>query len=200
MRAGSQIVYNTTRFRFREWICREPKVSPNRHMLGIKTFLAIILVMGAHGVAAADEDTTSTTTTTTTPVVTATTTVGYIEQIRETEYIYTNSDGQLTTTTATGTSYVLAVVLGESTDTASVALPTNAQSTEEAASLGPSADPSSASATLAPSSSTSPNTSNNPFSAPPGSYSTGYSTTSTTIDGTSAVVEYVVLYTNTCAV
>ena len=44
----------------------------------------------------------STTTVTTTPYTTITTTVGLIEEIYETAYIYTNSDSKLTTDYVTG--------------------------------------------------------------------------------------------------
>ncbi|ODV66913.1 hypothetical protein HYPBUDRAFT_152919 [Hyphopichia burtonii NRRL Y-1933] len=70
-------------------------------MLNINFLLSILLALSLVQKAQAETD--STTTVTITPYVTATTYVGMIEQIWETDYIYTDGSGKLTTYTTFGT-------------------------------------------------------------------------------------------------
>ncbi|KAK7684823.1 hypothetical protein QCA50_012066 [Cerrena zonata] len=70
-------------------------------MFNINFLLSILLALSLVQKAQAETD--STTTVTITPYVTATTYVGMIEQIWETDYIYTDGSGKLTTYTTFGT-------------------------------------------------------------------------------------------------
>lgn len=147
-----------------------------------------------------------------------TTTYDVIARIPVTEYVWTNDAGSLTSTQITGTAtYVPADETESATITSSTQPPAILQtvldfssypsddysSIYESAVLDPSAvvaatsesEPllSAAAVTSAPSTSASP--------IPSGDYfSTGSSSTITTLeDGSSAVIEYVVLYTNVCS-
>lgn len=198
----------------------------------------------------------STTTVTVTPEVTYTTTVGYIEDIYETVYIYTNSQSHLTTTTVIGSSVYhlasgtptgkLAAVSSPATDNkkdilvsllsasgslqlsalvspspSAVLLSASLSSSESvnAVLLSASVLPSLSSSQLLMSASALPFSSSselllfpamssmaaiehavtqNHSSIPDGDYSTSTSTTTTLKDGTSAILEYVILYTLAC--
>ncbi|KAG2736423.1 hypothetical protein G9P44_000513 [Scheffersomyces stipitis] len=147
--------------------------------------LVLLSLLGLSAVNAAD----TTTTVEVTPTITATTTVSVVEQIYETEYIYTNGDGVLTTETIIGsTGYS---TLSGSTATASPAT---------GATVSGSPPATTDAATPTTTASTSP-TSNlfADYTAPPGDYSTATETKTTVLDsGVTAVYELVVLYTTVC--
>lgn len=151
----------------------------------------------------------------------STTTYDVIARIPVTEYIWTNDAGSLTTTQLTGTAtYVPATDADESATITSSAEPPQ-QSGSFVASVGvpttslvdalpsdffESSALSAAAVVAAPSeseflSSAPPAITDAPSAIPSGDYfSTGTSSTTTTLeDGSSAVIEYVVLYTNVCS-
>ncbi|ABN65082.1 predicted protein [Scheffersomyces stipitis CBS 6054] len=85
--------------------------------------LVLLSLLGLSAVNAAD----TTTTVEVTPTITATTTVSVVEQIYETEYIYTNGDGVLTTETI--------IVSGSPPATTDAATPTTTASTSPTSNL-----------------------------------------------------------------
>ncbi|KAF6069374.1 hypothetical protein FOB64_003027 [Candida albicans] len=160
-------------------------------MLSSKIYSLVLLSL--FGLARSADDVT--TTITTTPYVTATTTVGLQEDIYATEYIYTDDNGKLTTTTVLASTVTNPAVLQGTTPTTK-----------------PSADPSSSDDNSnKPSSSTtatSDNSESSPtgffteiFEVPEGVYSTSTKYTHTVLDdGQTAALELVVLYTAFCEV
>lgn len=122
----------------------------------------------------------STTTVTVTPTVTATVTVAYLEDIYETVYEYTNSLSKSTATTVTGSTHIgIFTPLSPVQDAVS---PTSTASIGNLSGASLSTQPLSV-----------------PTLIPLGEYSTSEYTKTTTIeDGSSAVIEYVVLYTSSC--
>lgn len=167
------------------------------------TFPALVAVATVLLSAVVSAEETSTTTVTTTPVVTLTTTVSMAEEIYETDYIYTNEAGVLTTYVTRVTSFK---PLGaDSTDstltTTKVVLSSPAVTFPT---LVPSQTDPSSSASVAPldttsSGSLSPTGAPLSFSVPPGHYSTSTLTTLTVeADGKTTVLELEVLYTTVC--
>lgn len=112
--------------------------------------------------------------------ITVFTTTDVVATVTVSEYIYTNCAGSLTTdfvtgaTTVPGTSYSTTTSSGSASSSASVA-------------ISPSA------VTPVPTSGFTLD-----ISVPAGVYSRSTSTTTTVVDGATAVVEFLVLYTNTC--
>ncbi|CAH6722679.1 hypothetical protein CLIB1444_10S03928 [[Candida] jaroonii] len=76
----------------------------------ISNYVSLLLLCG---LALGDYDTTTTTDTTITPTITVTTTVGYMEKIYETAYIYTDDTGHLTTTTEIGSTILTVEIPGQ---------------------------------------------------------------------------------------
>lgn len=145
----------------------------------LKYVTSIFLIFLAVLESTAAEET-STTTITVTPTVTSTVTVAYLEDLYETVYEYTNSLGKSTTTTVTGSTHIRLFTPLPPSQAAASATGTASIGNINGASL--STQPTSV-----------------PSSIPLGKYSTSEYTKTTTIeDGSSAVVEYVVLYTSTC--
>lgn len=77
----------------------------------ISNYVPLLLLCGL--ALADDYDTTTTTDTTTTPTITVTTTVGYMEKIFETAYIFTDDTGHLTTTTEVGSTVLTVEIPGQ---------------------------------------------------------------------------------------
>ncbi|KGQ90846.1 hypothetical protein MEQ_01152 [Candida albicans P87] len=161
-------------------------------MLSSKIYSLVLLSL--FGLARSADDVT--TTITTTPYVTATTTVGLQEDIYATEYIYTDDNGKLTTTTVLASTVTNPAVLQETTPTTK-----------------PSADPSSSddnsNKPSSPTTATSDNSESSPtgffteikVEVPEGVYSTSTKYTHTVLDdGQTAALELVVLYTAFCEV
>ncbi|QRG36238.1 hypothetical protein FDK38_000572 [Candidozyma auris] len=140
--------------------------------------------------------------------VTSTTTYDVIARIPVTEYVWTNSAGSLTSTQITGTAtYVPAYETDLSSTVTSSTEPPQVTSSvphEESASFSSAQIDSSLSVASVTDSSTAPSVTSGPVVSqspiPSGHYfSTGSSTVTTTLkDGSSAVIEYAILYTNVC--
>lgn len=184
-------------------------------------YLAVVLISLATSVLA-DTSYDSTTTVTVTPAITMTTTIGYIEEIFETAYIYTNSYGSLTTSTATGSTEFFPATGILWPELASSATNDGASETGSSTSVSTTLEAAASVATsnaiselrYGTSSIVTSSTSLPSYSAlsdvekaiaestsaiPYGEYSTSTSATTTTFqDGSSAVIEYVVLYTQDC--
>lgn len=205
----------------------------------VSNYLPFLLLIGA-----AMGQSTTTIDTTITPTVTFTTTVDLIEQVYETEYIYTDDTGHLTTSIVIGsTAYVSPEALDTSTSSSSsssspssssissdaiVSATTAVQSNSDntSSSIASASDIATNSQILDVNSSTFSNTKSLEVSVsktstvasatdnikdptevaqlvsqspiPEGDYSTSHSTATEIIDGTSMVVEYVILHTSAC--
>lgn len=195
-------------------------------MILVPGLLAILLAGYVLNVQAAEYD--STTTVTTTPTITSTTTVNVVEEIFETEYIYTNSLGSLTTSVVVGSTAIVPSI--QETDASSAyaqstigssSLSSDALSSASTDQIIPSStetesdtvttlftDSLSASATSIPISdyltdviSSSLTLTVNQSAVPSGDYTTSTYATTTVLDGSSSsvVLEYVVLYTDSCS-
>lgn len=176
---------------------------------------------------------TSYTTTTTTPVTTDTTSLGWLERIFQTEYIYSTQSEETTDTIVGSTVSVLYVPsetevgvtetgvgkgvgdvedvsetevadISETSETTAETTISNSLNSEPSDIVSSVVDSSDTVSSVAVSSdivssssapvSSAPSTS----SIPPGDYSTGYSSTTSLVNGTSAVIQYTILYTSDC--
>lgn len=131
-----------------------------------RTYTLILLSL-LNIVKAADEDYDATTTVTTTPIEQQTTTVGLQEDVYGTEYIFTDTNGILTTTTVYGTTeygpYTLTPASESSSSSTIAQDETSAQSTQAAAETSANqSDSASASATATATTTTSKSSSEAP--------------------------------------
>ena len=178
---------------------------------------------------------TSYTTTTTTPVTTDTTSLGWLERIFQTEYIYSTQSEETTDTIVGSTVSVLYVPsetevgvtetgvgkgvedvsetevadvseTSETTAETTISNSLNSEPSDIVSSVVGSSDTSSSdtgssvavSSDIVSSSSAPVSSAPSTSSIPPGDYSTGYSSTTSLVNGTSAVIQYTILYTSDC--
>lgn len=173
---------------------------------------------------------TSYTTTTTTPVTTDTTSLGWLERIFQTEYIYSTQSEETTDTIVGSTVSVLYVPsetevgvtetgvgkgvedvsetevadvseTSETTAETTISNSLNSEPSDIVSSVVGSSDTGSSvalSSDIVSSSSAPVSSAPSTSSIPPGDYSTGYSSTTSLVNGTSAVIQYTILYTSDC--
>ena len=168
-------------------------------MLSSKIYSLVLLSL--FGLARSADDVT--TTITTTPYVTATTTVGLQEDIYATEYIYTDDNGKLTTTTVLASTVTNPAVLQEQWQLLQGTTPTTKPSADPSSSDDNSNKPSSSTTATSDNSESSPTGffTEIKVEVPEGVYSTSTKYTHTVLDdGQTAALELVVLYTAFCEV